>query len=339
MKSVLVCGGAGYIGSHMLRSLLQAGFKPVVFDSMAKGHVEAVPEEVPFIKGDLLDIQALRRAFSEYNFEAVLHFAARIEVGESVKKPGLYYQNNVAGSLNLLMVMNEFKVTKLVFSSTAAVYGNPQEERIKETHPLNPINPYGRTKLMMEQMIEDFSTACGLNAVCLRYFNAAGADPDAQVGEAHDPESHLIPNILKAASSLGSLHKTAGQDAGEPFELKIFGNDYDTPDGTCVRDYIHVCDLCEAHLLALNYLADFKGKTAFNLGSGNGYSIMQVLEAAERVSGRKIPYTIAPRREGDAGTLVADSSRAREVLGWKPRYDELDFIVKTAWVWETNRKF
>lgn len=333
MKSVLVCGGAGYIGSHMLRALLKDGFKPVVFDNMAKGHVEAVPEEVPAVKGDLLDMQALRRVFSEHNFDAVLHFAARIEVGESVKDPGLYYQNNVAGSLNLLMVMAEFKVDKLVFSSTAAVYGNPQEERIRELHPLEPINPYGRTKLMVERIIEDFSAACGLNAVCLRYFNAAGADPSGEVGEAHDPESHLIPNILKAAASQGEASN------GSPFELKIFGNDYDTPDGTCVRDYIHVCDLCDAHLLALRHLDAFRGKAAFNLGSGNGYSIMQVLEASERVSGRKIPYSIAPRREGDAATLVADSSLAREVLGWRPKYDDLDFIVKTAWDWEINRKF
>ena len=334
MRSVLVCGGAGYIGSHMLRSLLAAGFKPVVFDSLIKGHMQAVPAEAPLIKGDLLDSQALRRVFSEYNFEAVLHFAARIEVGESVRDPGLYYQNNVAGSLNLLMIMQEFQVRKLVFSSTAAVYGNPVQERISEDHPLDPINPYGRSKRMVEDMIMDFSTACGLNAVCLRYFNAAGADPNGGIGEAHDPESHLIPNILKAAASQDSPSGDV-----KPFELCVFGDDYPTPDGTCVRDYIHVCDLCDAHLLALNYLDEFKGKTAFNLGSGNGYSIMQVIEAAERVSGCKIPYKIGPRRDGDAAILVADSSRAREVLGWNPRFDDLDVIVKTAWNWETGRGY
>ncbi|MBQ4133527.1 MAG: UDP-glucose 4-epimerase GalE [Desulfovibrionaceae bacterium] len=334
MATVLVCGGAGYIGSHMLRALVSAGFRPVVFDSLVKGHVEAVPADIPLIRGDLLDIQALRRVFSEYDFEAVLHFAARIEVGESVREPGLYYQNNVGGSLNLLTVMHEFGVKKLVFSSTAAVYGNPVQERISENHPCMPINPYGRSKWMVEQMIEDFSSAFGLKAVCLRYFNAAGADPGGEIGEAHNPESHLIPNVLKAAVSLN-----APEDDSSRFELNVFGSDYPTPDGTCVRDYIHVCDLCQAHLLALNYLDDFEGKAAFNLGSGNGYSIMQVIEAAERVSGCKIPYSIGPRRPGDAAVLVADSSLARSVLGWKPALDDLDMIVKTAWNWETGRKY
>ncbi len=366
MAKILVCGGAGYIGSHMLRALAAAGFKPVVFDSLVKGHLEAVPPDIPFIRGDLLDIQALRRAFSEYNFEAVLHFAARIEVGESVKEPGLYYHNNVGGSLNLLLVMREFGVNRLVFSSTAAVYGNPVQERIDEAHPCAPINPYGRSKWMVEQMIEDFSVADGLKAVCLRYFNAAGADPDGGIGEAHNPESHLIPNILKAAAAsargtaqqAGNAQSVApdGAPAAPPgpsspaapaptapaapgLGLPGLGNDYPTPDGTCVRDYIHVCDLCQAHLLALNYLDECTGKTAFNLGSGTGYSIMQVIEAAERVSGVKIPYTIGPRRAGDAAVLVADSSRARAVLGWKPRFDNLDTIVKTAWDWEIGRKF
>ena len=352
MAKVLVCGGAGYIGSHMLRALTTAGFKPVVFDNLVKGHLEAVPTDIPFVKGDLLDIQMLRRAFSEYNFEAVLHFAARIEVGESVKDPGLYYRNNVGGTLNLLQVMREFGVHKLVFSSTAAVYGDPVRDRLDEDHPCLPINPYGRSKWMAEQMIEDFSAAFGLKAVCLRYFNAAGADPDGGIGEAHNPESHLIPNILKAAAAVaGRLAQPLSVKGENPsnadgaaseipgFELKVFGNDYPTPDGTCVRDYIHVCDLCRAHLLALNYLDESTGKTAFNLGSGNGYSILQVIEAAERVSGVKIPYTIGPRRDGDAAVLVADSGRARAVLGWEPRFDSLDAIVKTAWDWEINRKF
>lgn len=335
MACILVCGGAGYIGSHMVRTILAAGHTPVVFDSFVKGHIEAVPYGVASIKGDLLDMQTLRRAFSEYCIDAVLHFAARIEVGESVIDPELYYSNNVAGSLNLLAVMREFGVNKLVFSSTAAVYGNPVQEKIKEDHPLQPINPYGRSKLMIEQIIEDFSKAYNLNAVCLRYFNASGADSSGEIGEAHDPESHLIPNILKAAVNLDKPL----QEGEKPFELRIFGSDYDTPDGTCVRDYVHVSDLCSAHLLALDYLQSFKGKIAFNLGSGSGYSILQVLAAAERVSGKKIPYTMSPRRVGDAARLVADSTLARSVLNWQPQFENLDAIVETAWNWEINKKY
>ena len=335
MKCIMVCGGAGYIGSHMVRALQRAGYTPVVFDSFVKGHVQAVPAGIQSIKGDLLDMQSLRRVFSEFNFSAVLHFAARIEVGESVVDPELYYKNNVEGSLNLLSAMREAKINKLVFSSTAAVYGEPVQDKITEDHPLMPINPYGRSKLMIEYIIEDFCKAYGFSSVCLRYFNASGADSSGETGEAHDPESHLIPNILKAAINLDKPAK----DGEKAFELRIFGNDYDTPDGTCVRDYIHVSDLCDAHLLALEYLQSFQGKTAFNLGSGNGYSILEVLAAAERVSGKKIPYTVAPRRAGDAARLVADSSLARSVLNWQPRFENLDSIVQTAWNWEINRKF
>ena len=335
MACILVCGGAGYIGSHMVRALLAQEHVPLVFDSFVKGHLQAVPEGVAIIKGDLLDVQTLRRAFSEYSIDAVMHFAARIEVGESVQDPELYYSNNVAGSLNLLAVMREFGVSKLVFSSTAAVYGDPVQEKIKEDHPLHPINPYGRTKLMIEQIIQDFAQAYDLNAVCLRYFNASGADASAEIGEAHNPESHLVPNILKAALNLDKPLQ-----AGEkPFELRIFGSDYNTPDGTCVRDYIHVSDLCSAHLLALDYLQSFKGKTVFNLGSGNGYSILEVLAAAERVSGKKIPYTFSPRRAGDAARLVADSTLARKILNWQPQFENLDTIVQTAWNWEINKKY
>lgn len=337
MALILVCGGAGYIGSHMVRSLLGAGHTPVVFDSLAKGHAKALPDEVTLVQGDLLDNNDLRKLFSSFAFDAVLHFAARIEVGESVKDPELYYLNNVSGSLNLLSAMRQAQVKKLVFSSTAAVYGNPVQAEITEEHPLQPINPYGRSKLMIEQIIEDFCNAWDLSAVALRYFNASGADASGEIGEAHDPESHLVPNILKAA--LARQRGGAAANSAQPNVLRVFGNDYDTPDGTCVRDYIHVSDLCAAHLLALNYLNDFKGKAAFNLGSGSGYSILQVIAAAEAVTGLKIPYEMAPRRPGDPARLVANSAKARQVLGWQPQFNNLEGIVASAWHWECDRRY
>ena len=324
--SILVCGGAGYIGSHTIRLLRAQGYMPVVFDSLEKGHMEALPEDTPLLRGSLLDAQALRRAFAEYNFAAVFHFAAYIEVGESVKDPERYYQNNVTGAFNLLKVMRESGVGNLVFSSTAAVYGDPVTTPIPEDHPLRPVNPYGRSKLFMEEIMADYARAYNFNITALRYFNAAGADPGGGIGEAHHPESHLIPNILNAALN--------GQS-----ELKIFGNDYDTPDGTCVRDYIHVNDLAKAHLLALKYQDHRPGYFAFNLGNGQGFSILEVIAAAEKVTGKKIAYAVHPRRPGDAARLVADSSLARTTLGWRPEFTSLEDIVATAWAWQKTKHY
>ena len=325
-NTVLVCGGAGYIGSHAVRALRKHGYFPVVFDSLEKGHMAALPEDVPLLRGNLLDPQALRRAFAEYSFSAVFHFAAYIEVGESVVDPERYYRNNVMGALNLLAAMREADVRSLVFSSTAAVYGDPIDVPIAENHPLHPVNPYGRSKLMMEEVMADYALAYRFDVTALRYFNAAGADPSAEIGEAHDPESHLIPNILKSVLAGGA-------------ELKIFGNDYDTPDGTCVRDYIHIADIAQAHILALEHQRRHPGYFAFNLGNGQGFSILEVIAAAEKVTGRKIAYTLHPRRPGDAARLVADASLARAVLGWKPQFTNLEDIVATAWTWHQAPKY
>ena len=325
-NTVLVCGGAGYIGSHAVRALRKHGYFPVVFDSLEKGHMAALPEDVPLLRGNLLDPQALRRAFAEYSFSAVFHFAAYIEVGESVVDPERYYRNNVMGALNLLAAMREADVRSLVFSSTAAVYGDPIDVPIAENHPLHPVNPYGRSKLMMEEVMADYALAYRFDVTALRYFNAAGADPSAEIGEAHDPESHLIPNILKSVLAGGA-------------ELKIFGNDYDTPDGTCVRDYIHIADIAQAHILALEHQRRHPGYFAFNLGNGQGFSILEVIAAAEKVTGRKIAYTLHPRRPGDAARLVADASLARAALGWKPQFTNLEDIVATAWTWHQAPKY
>ena len=325
-NTVLVCGGAGYIGSHAVCALRKHGYFPVVFDSLEKGHMAALPKDVPLLRGSLMDPQALRRAFAEYSFSAVFHFAAYIEVGESVADPERYYHNNVMGAMNLLSVMREADVRSLVFSSTAAVYGDPIEVPIAENHPLRPVNPYGRSKLMMEEVMADYALAYQFDVTALRYFNAAGADPSGAIGEAHDPESHLIPNILKSVLNGGA-------------ELKIFGNDYDTPDGTCVRDYIHVADLAEAHILALTHQRRHPGYFAFNLGNGQGFSILEVIAAAEKVTGRKIAYTVHPRRPGDAARLVADASLARAALGWKPQFTNLEDIVSTAWTWHQEPKY
>jgi UDP-glucose 4-epimerase len=327
MERILVCGGAGYIGSHMVRRLLDEGFKVTVFDSFETGHREAVPEGTAVFEGNLNDPGDVRRALEAGPFEAVFHFAARIQVGESVKNPALYYANNVAGTLNLLQGMVERGVGKFVFSSSAAVYGTPLEIPIREDHPLAPINPYGWTKRMVEQILADFWRAYGLASVSLRYFNACGADPKGLIGESHDPETHLIPNILKSALS----------GAAEP--VTVFGDDYPTPDGTCVRDYVHVCDLAEAHLNALESLGTVPGVRAYNLGNGRGFSVMEVLAAAERVLGTKIKRRIAPRREGDPAYLVADSALAMRELGWRPRFGSLEEILQTALRWHRRPRY
>jgi len=318
-RSVLVCGGAGYIGSHMARLLAENGYEVTVFDNLSTGHRAAV-QWSELVEGDLLNPDDLEGLFTDHDFAAVFHFSALISVGESVLEPQKYYLNNVAGTLNLLHAMGAAGVDRLVFSSSAAVYGNPCTERITETHPLAPINPYGWTKRMIEQVLADYAKARGLRSVCFRYFNAAGAHPDGLIGEAHGPETHLIPNILRSALE---------GDA----RLTVFGGDYDTIDGTCVRDYIHVLDLCDAHLRALDWLEGEPGAHAFNLGNGTGFTTLEVIDAARVVTGREISYELGPRRDGDAGTLVADSERARRDLGWAPRYDTIQSIIETAWGW------
>jgi len=322
---VLICGGAGYIGAHMVKLLAEQGYTVTIFDNLSTGHREAVKWGT-LVQGDLLDTDALDALFSSNQFDAVMHFSAKSLVGESVEKPALYYLNNVIGSYNLLEQMRMHDVDKFVFSSSAATFGNPQTATIDERHPQVPINPYGRTKLAVEYILGDYAEAYGLRSVSLRYFNAAGADPSGLIGESHDPETHLIPNVLKAV--LG-----AGQN------LRIFGDDYDTADGTCVRDYIHVNDLCEAHLLALKYMDTHNGAQAYNLGNGKGFSVLEVLNAGMAVVGKKIPYEIVERRPGDPATLVANSELVTEQLNWKPVYTQIDEIISTAWNWHNNSTY
>ncbi len=323
---ILICGGAGYIGSHMVKMLAGLGHQVTVFDNLSTGHQEAVPPGVQLVEGDLLRPDDLSGLFSRQHFEAVMHFSAKSLVGESVIAPALYYANNVVGTLNLLTTMRNHGVQKFVFSSSAAIFGNPIQARINESHPQAPINPYGETKLMVEHILRDYFAAYGLKSVSLRYFNAAGADPDGELGESHQPETHLLPNVL---CSLLTKQK----------ELKIFGQEYETADGTCVRDYIHINDLCEAHLLALSFLEKNPGAHGFNLGNGNGFSVLEMIHAAEQVTGKKIAYTVAPPRVGDPATLVADSTLARQQLSWQPKYTRIDDIIATAWNWHQNQRF
>ena len=324
MDTILVIGGAGYIGSHTVKMLARKGYNPVVLDNLSKGHREAVGD-FPFELGDLADKALLSRVFKHYGVKAVMHFAAFIEVGESVSNPSKYYHNNVAKVLNLLDAMVENNIRYFVFSSTAATFGEPVRAKIDETHPQLPINPYGNTKLAVEKMLADFDTAYGLKATALRYFNASGADDSGEIGESHTPETHLIPLVLQAA-------------AGKRPSIKVFGTDYPTPDGTCIRDYVHVNDLADAHILALEKM--FKDNTSerFNLGSGSGYSVAELIAQAKAVTGVDFKVETAPRRAGDPAVLVAESAKARRVLGWQPQYD-LRRIIQTAWNWEQHRKF
>lgn len=317
--NVLVCGGAGYIGSHMVRRLTAAGHRVTVFDNLSTGHREAIAD-AELLVGDLLDPSALTRLFGQRRYDAVVHFAARSLVGESVAQPYLYYENNVVGSLNLLRAMREAGVERIVFSSTAAVFGHPEREPIDEEHPTRPINPYGASKLMVERLLVDAAQAYGLRSVSLRYFNAAGAAAEGGIGEAHEPETHLIPNVLRSVLGQGPA-------------LKVFGTDYPTRDGTCVRDYVHVDDLCEAHLAALGFMSHTAGAHLFNLGNGQGFSVLEVLDAAARVAGARIDFETAPRRAGDPAVLVASSLKARELLGWSPRYTDIEAIIASAWNW------
>lgn len=316
---ILVVGGAGYIGSHMVKMLGRLGCQVTTLDDLSSGHRDAV------LAGDFVQGSCGNRALLETvlsrGFDGVMHFASFIQVGESVQHPDKYYQNNVVNTLTLLDAMRAHGVQRFIFSSTAATMGEPQYTPIDECHPQQPINPYGRTKLMVEQILADYDKAYGMKSVCLRYFNAAGADPEGELGERHDPETHLIPLILQAAS-------------GRRAHISVFGRDYDTPDGTCIRDYIHIQDLCSAHWLALQSLCKGGNSQAYNLGNGTGFSVQAVIEAAERVTGKRIPVVEGPRREGDPARLVADSRQAREKLGWQPQYAALDTIIEHAWQWE-----
>lgn len=319
MKHVLVTGGAGYIGSHACKALAGAGYVPVTFDNLVYGHEWAV-KWGPLVRGDILDRTALDATIRQWQPVAVMHFAAFAYVGESVANPGKYYRNNVAGSLNLLEAMRDHGINKFIFSSTCATYGIPDVVPIPETLAQHPINPYGASKLMIEQMLRDFDAAHGLRSISLRYFNAAGADPDGETGESHDPETHLIPLVLDTA-------------AGTRPEIVVFGEDYGTPDGTCIRDYIHVTDLADAHLRALVALESGQPTTAYNLGNGRGFSVKEVIDAARKVTGREIPVRYGGRRLGDPPRLVGDATRIRRELGWQPQHADLTEMIDTAWRW------
>jgi UDP-glucose 4-epimerase len=323
MINVLITGGAGYIGSHTVRILRRAGYGVVVYDNFSRGHREAV-EGFTVVEGDTADSGLLKRVLNEQKIEAVIHFAAHSQVGESVKEPVLYYQNNVRGGLKLLEAVLAAGVEYFIFSSSAAVYGEPEKVPIIEAQLLKPTNPYGETKVVIEKALGYYEQAYGLKSVSLRYFNAAGAAVDGGIGEDHDPETHLIPLVLKAV--LGR---------GEP--LTVFGDDYPTPDGTAVRDYIHVDDLADAHLLALEALVKGKASRVYNLGNGSGFSVLEVIWAVEQATGRTVPYAIGPRREGDPAVLVASAEKARTELGWQPRYASLEKIIETAWRWYRSR--
>lgn len=318
--AILVLGGAGYIGSHMVDTLLSDGRDVVVVDNLLTGHRAAVPAGVPFYEVDIRDKAALREVFEKENIEQVVHFAASSIVPESMADPLKYFDNNTAGMIALLEVMLEFDVKQIVFSSTAATYGIPEENPIKETTPQNPINPYGESKLQMEHIMKWADEAYGLKWVSLRYFNVAGAKADGSIGEDHPVETHLVPIILQTA--LGQREK-----------IMMYGDDYNTPDGFNVRDYVHVMDLANAHVLALDYLAKGNDSNQFNLGSANGFSVKQMVEAAREATGKEIPAEVGPRRAGDPDSLVASSDKAREILGWAPKYDDVKEIIKTAWTW------
>ena len=319
-RTVLVTGGAGYIGSHACKALAAAGYNPVVFDNLVHGHDWAV-KWGPLEHGDLLDSHCLDQVFRRHKPVAVMHFAAYAYVGESVSKPLKYYTNNIAGSISLLEAMLKYGVDRLIFSSTCATYGNPQSPILDETHPQNPINPYGCSKLTVEAILRDFDQAYNMRSISLRYFNAAGADLDGDIGEVHEPETHLIPLTLRAAAGSGS-------------PLTIFGDDYPTPDGSCVRDYIHVSDLADAHVLALRGLEQEDSSGFYNLGTGRGYSVKEVVSTAQAVVGALVPHSIGARRAGDPPSLVANAELFSSRFGWEPGVSDLETIIESAWRWE-----
>lgn len=323
MSSVIVTGGAGYIGSHTCKALSLAGFDPVVYDSLQRGNAWAV-KWGPFEEGDLLDTDRIRSVLQKYQPVGVIHFAAFAYVGESVHKPLKYYHNNVGGTMSLLRAMAIEGVKRLVFSSTCATYGTPEVNPIREDLEQKPINPYGQSKLMVEHILEDCARNSTLSAVALRYFNAAGADQEGEIGEAHDPETHIIPLALSAARG------------GSP-PLVVFGDDHPTPDGTCIRDYVHVMDLADAHVKALAHTSEKQGFSAFNLGTGAGVSIMELINTVREVTGCEVPYSFGSKRVGDPPALVADPRKAREILGWKAEHSDLKNILQTAWNWMEHR--
>jgi UDP-glucose 4-epimerase len=321
---ILITGGAGYIGSHTNKQLNQKGYSTVILDNLVYGHMSAV-KWGSFVLADLSDIEQIRLVFNKFKITSVIHFAAYAYVGESVQQPEKYYFNNVVNTLNLLKVMQEFDVNKIIFSSTCATYGDPVEIPITESHIQNPINPYGKSKLIIENALSDYSKAYNLKYVALRYFNAAGADINAEIGEDHDPETHLIPLVLDAAK-------------GKRESIKIFGTDYDTDDGTAVRDYIHVSDLADAHILALEYLESGGDSDVFNLGNGNGYSVKDVIETARKVTEKDIVAIEEERRPGDPDKLIGSSMKAKKILGWEPKYHQLEIIIKSAWKWHKDNR-
>ena len=324
--NILVVGGAGYIGAHAVNLLKKEGYNPVIYDDLSKGHEEAAGIlGVKLIKGDLGDKNKIKDVLAEEKIEAVMHFAAFIEVGESVSSPAKYYNNNVSKVLELLDAMVESNVKYFVFSSTAATFGEPQSEKINEEHPQNPINPYGRTKLMVEEILEDYEKAYGLKSVVLRYFNASGSDENGIIGESHNPETHLIPLILQAAS-------------GKRKSIKVYGTDYNTKDGTCIRDFVHVYDLAKAHILGMRKMISENTSLNYNLGSGEGFSVNELIEKAKEITGVDFTVENDERRAGDPAVLVADSAKAKKELGWDIEYD-LNSIISSAWKWEQNRKY
>lgn len=327
-RVILVTGGAGYIGAHAVKALEEKGFQVVILDNLVYGHREPVETHLKakLVTGDIGDRAFLDRLFTDNKIDAVMHFAAFAYVGESVTDPAKYYQNNVVGTLTLLDAMRQHGIDNFIFSSTCATYGNPQFIPITEDHPQQPINPYGAGKFAVERVLQDYDPAYGLKSVIFRYFNAAGADPDGMFGEDHNPETHLIPLILQAA-------------AGKRPAISVFGDDYETPDGTCIRDYIHVTDLAQAHVLGLEYLLQNRVSQIFNLGNGSGFSVKEVIDTAKQVTGKEISIDRCPRRAGDPATLIGSSAKAREMLGWKPKYADLTTIVKHAWDWHQARHF
>ena len=325
-KNVLVCGGAGYIGSHVVKQLLIQGCDVVVLDNLETGHAEAVPSSVKFVEADIDDSRVVRQLLEDEDFDCVMHFAASSLVSESVRNPIQYFKNNVAKSISLIQTSIDAGVNGFVFSSTAAVYGDPKHLPLTETSECKPINPYGLSKRMVEQILQEANKANGFNSVTFRYFNAAGATMDASIGEAHEPETHLIPNVI-AALNPGS----------QP--MKIFGGDYDTADGTCVRDYLHVEDIASAHVRAMDFIALNPGAHIFNLGTGAGYTVQQIVESVERVSGERVPFEVMERRAGDPPILLASSELATRTLGWVPQHSEIDNIVSSALRWHQNPRF
>lgn len=323
-NTVLVTGGAGYIGSHTCKALHLAGFQPVVIDNLVHGH-RAAARWGPLYVGDISDRTFVSSVLTKHRPAAVVHFAAYAYVGESLAHPEKYYRNNVTSTLAFLTALREHRINTIVFSSTCATYGVPDKVPIAENQPQNPINPYGSSKMMVERILADFDIAYGMKSVVLRYFNAAGADPEGEIGERHDPETHLIPLALRATAP------------NQPI-LKVFGNDYETPDGTCIRDYIHVTDLAQAHLLALNHLLKGGSSETYNLANGNGFSIKEVIQSTEKVTGRKVQWRTEARRHGDPPILIGNSSKIRTQLGWRPLYTQLDEIIETAWRWEQRPK-